>query len=296
MRTTSCVSCQKPTPVLVAKAFQGRCMECYQAFLDAESAKGDPAQTPDLAPETVWPPPELVVRAEKMQRRALRRRAAAPPPPEPVLEPPPGALEVVGSRREVDHQSEPAGPLPLNAEDGLSYFCRQMYAGHPEWGLVAVEGDAEETAAAYARLFGCERWERDTRDRPLTASANVGSEIYLVRFVGQRWNLLLRLPRTRFSELKSEAKLLAKALRTRTVVFAYEETGGSSLAQRIGGPGSRSHSVKRQDWPEFFRDLDLFVPVHYLAQEPPRSWLVLEGVEVASVERLDFFAGRKPIQ
>jgi hypothetical protein len=202
---------------------------------------------------------------------------------EPLEEPSAAAFE-----RGLQIQAREGGPPAGAPGDGVDYLVARMFAEHPEWAVVALEGNAAELAPRLASLLGCERWVADAADRPL-ASAPV--ERFLLRLRGHGWSLLLQLRLAPLSQLAQQAAGLSERLGCRTVAFGHVDAGGS-LAQLFDGGRPVRAAKSRNGWSGFFGKLELFVPFFGFASQGGTTQLFLEGVTRDQIESLDYFAGR----
>jgi len=178
-------------------------------------------------------------------------------------------------------------PVEVAGENGADYFLESMFASHPEWSIVAVKAGAEQTAAAYAKVFEPQIWIPNATEKRLPFASG---RVFLVQLVDQAWTLLLR-PR-HLTRISHEARELANHVGAMAIAFGYEETGGSSVLESYDSKGLlvKVKGKNRERWRKFFRDHNIFVPMFLFEGSNDRSWIVLEGVEPSNVERIDFFA------
>ena len=88
----------------------------------------------------------------------------------------------------------------------------------------------------------------------------------------------------------SGAEKGGKDLGSRSFAFGHRESGGTGLLLEFGVSRRPKAHRGRARWQKFFRDRELFVPMHLFDSLGGRNWLVLEGVEAEQVARLDVLA------
>jgi len=188
---------------------------------------------------------------------------------------------------------------------GVAEFQKAM--GHPEWSLICIEASPEAVAREFSKTHPEAKWHVNMAQSRLAAVPPV---ILIFRLHGHAWTILLRtvgwLQMEDINTLPKDAQQLSAALKTRALTYMSEDTSscegyelfkdGKSIerADCMGDVEFKSSWRKKpkfgDDFPEpTFSELGIYLPECWMDHDGFETKLVLGGIPVEAVERLDCF-------
>ena len=217
----------------------------------------------------------------------------------------------------------PSTNTPANSLLGAKDFTDMMYAGHPEWSLLAVRAPVEEVTHAFADFRKAKRVLRDVPKEPSKKHDSISPLTCVVEVLGTGWSVVLRsLHYARMEELAGvadEAQTLSAQLKTKAISFvgedtscavAYELYDGGQLVERaewepgaddFSGWGSKLRKKPRVEALDLdfadavFRDQNIYIPICYARTDGKKTCLAVDKRSAPAIGRADLVEiGRIP--